>query len=50
VSPNEAASDARAEEERQIRVALAEYFSILREWSLNRREREDAIDLKAHLQ
>jgi hypothetical protein len=47
VSPNDAARDARVEEERQIRVALAEYFSILREWSTNGRRRNDATDPNA---
>ena len=37
VPPNEEADEARREEERQARAALAEYFSILREWSLNSR-------------
>ena len=37
VSPNDAVLDARAEEERQVREALLEYFSILHEWSVNNR-------------
>jgi hypothetical protein len=31
-------ADSRAEEERQIRAALAEYFSILQEWSRTKEE------------
>jgi hypothetical protein len=35
VSQNEANGNERAEEVRQVRAALAEYFSILQEWSLH---------------
>jgi hypothetical protein len=46
VLQDEAAADARAEENRQIRAALAEYFSILQEWSLNCRPAEHGFDLR----
>jgi hypothetical protein len=41
VSSNDAPADALAEEKRQVRAALTEYFSILLEWSLN--SRQDSI-------
>ena len=41
VSVEEETLDARIEEQRQIRAALAEYFSILQEWSSNNRAADE---------
>jgi hypothetical protein len=44
VSQNEVTGDTRAEEARQVRAALAEYFSILEEWTLHGRRTEAGFD------
>ena len=44
VRENEAVSDARAEEARQVRAALAEYLSILQEWSLHDQQIQAGFD------
>jgi hypothetical protein len=44
VSQDEKNGDTRAEEARQVRAALAEYFSILQEWALHGQRAEPGFD------